>query len=119
MVFKNECTRFLDAVTGLRKSTIEKEVQKELELKHAPYITEMERVRDEVIAQENTEAERQIRAIQERRDSKIQTYRIETAKAVETHRTNLIAETTARVSKDYDNFILGVSKLVDDTNIKE
>ena len=27
MVFKNECTRFLDAVTGLRKSTIEKEAQ--------------------------------------------------------------------------------------------
>lgn len=119
MVFKNECSKFLDTVTTLRKATIERETQKAIELKHDPYKNEMERVRDEVIAQENAEAERQIRAIQERRDSKIQTYRIETAKAVETHRTNLIAETTARVSKDYDNFILGVSKLVDDTNIKE
>lgn len=119
MVFRTECTKFLDTIVGLRQSTIEKEVQKEIELKHVPYRLEMERVRDEVIAQEIAETERQIRAIQEKRDAKIKSYREETAKAIESNRANVVSAATERVSKDYDAFILGVSGLVDKSNIKE
>ena len=119
MVFKTECSKFLDTVTNLRKATIEREVQKMIEIKHEPYKREMERVRDEVIKEAVESCEREILAIQAKRDAKIQNYRTETNKAIEAHKENLINVTTESVKANYDKFILSVSKLVDDTNIKD
>ena len=119
MAFKTECTRFLDAITALRKATIENEVQKELETKHVSYRAEMEKITQEVIERENQLTEKKIQELLEQRDLRIKNYREETAKAIELNRTNLIDSITEKVSKDYDAFILGVSALVDSTNINE
>lgn len=119
MVFKNECSRFLDSLTNLRKATIDREVQKAIELKHAPYKFEMECVRDKVIAQAKEEADKEILAIQAKRDQKIQKYRTETELAIEAHKTSVVNTATEQVKASYDNFILGVSKLVDNTNIND
>lgn len=119
MVFKNECTKFLDALTNLRKATIDREVQKAIELKHSPYKLDMESQRDKVIAQARDDAEKEILAIQTKRDQKIQRYRAETEVAIATHKESVINNATEEVRKNYDNFILGVSKLVDNTNISD
>lgn len=119
MVFQNECTNFLDKITSLRKATIEREVNKQLELKHLPYKAEIERIRDEVIARENAIAEREIQSIIEKRDFKIKGYREETAKAIELNRETLVETVTEKISKNYDAFILSVSNLVDETQIKD
>lgn len=119
MVFKNECSRFLDTITNLRNATIDRGVQKAIELKHAPYKLEMEEARDKMIAQAKNEAEQEILAIQEKRDQKIATYRSETELAIKTHLDNVINTASAEVKEHYDNFILGVSKLVDNTNIND
>lgn len=119
MVFKNECSRFLDTITNLRNATIDRGVQKAIELKHAPYKLEMEEARDKMIAQAKNEAEQEILAIQEKRDQKIATYRSETELAIKTHRENVINAASEQVKNNYDNFILGVSKLVDNTNIND
>lgn len=119
MVFKNECTKFLDILTNLRKATIDREVQNAIELKHVPYKLDMESQRDKVIAQARDEADKEILAIQAKREQKIQKYRAETELAIAAHKENVIIAATEEVRKNYDNFILGVSKLVDNTNIND
>ncbi|MBO5963917.1 MAG: hypothetical protein J6P97_05490 [Bacteroidales bacterium] len=79
----------------------------------------MESQRDKVIAQAKEEADREILAIQAKRDQKIQKLRIETEVALATHKENVVNTATAKVKANYDNFILGVSKLVDNTNIND
>ena len=119
MVFKTECSKFLDSLTNLRNSIISREVQKAIELNHAPYKLEMESQRDKVIAQAKEEADREILAIQAKRDQKIQKLRIETEVAIATNKENVVNAATANVKANYDNFILSVSKLVDNTDIND
>ena len=119
MAFRNECTRFLDTITTLRHATVEREVQKELELRHTPYKKEMQDARDEIIAREFAETEKQILLLQQKRDLKVAAYREETEKAIEARKVEIVAEVTEKVSKSYDSFILNVSSLVDNTNIKD
>ena len=119
MVLKNECSRFLDAITSLRNATIDRGVQKAVELKHLPYKAELEETRDKMIVQAKNKAEEEVRAIYAQRDSKVEQYRLETEMAIKAHRESVINAASAQVKNDYDNFILGVSKLVDNTNIND
>lgn len=119
MAFKTECTRFLDTITNLRQQTIDKEVQKALETKHLPYRNQLQTATEQAVAEVVAEAERQILEIQERRDKQITAFRNETILAIESDKQRIIADAKAKVSKDYDAFILGVSGLVDNTNIND
>lgn len=117
-MFNKECTSFLDRITSLRNTAITKAVDDAIAHEHTPYVTKLFATRDSVIAQERAKTEEMIKSLQLALSNTIAKITTETEVAVASHKESVVARATEKAKKSYDGFILGVSKLVDDTNNK-
>lgn len=117
MVFKDECTRFLDNIVSLRSTAINNAVNDALAKEHTPYERELIARRDALITERRVKLAEIIRTMQADLEKEIAGYNEETSKAIEEDKNRIIAEATKKASAQYDNFILGVGKLVDETKL--
>lgn len=115
-MFIKECNSFLDTITGIRNTAIAQAVNTALAQEHAPYATKLLASRDSVIAEERQKTEEMIKSLQLSLATTIAKITTETELAVSKHKDSVTARATERAKKSYDNFILGVSQLVDETN---
>lgn len=116
-MFKTECTRFLDNVTALRSSAVNKAVAEAIQNEHNPHERDLITARDAVIVEKRKKVAEQIRILQENLEREVNTITVETGKAIADHKERIVSKATAKAQADYDTFILGVSKLVDATNL--
>lgn len=116
-MFKTECTRFLDNVTALRSSAVNKAVTEAIQNEHTPYERDMVTARDAVITEKRQKVAEQIKALQANLEREVNSITVETSKAIADHKDRVVAQATEKAQAEYDNFILGVSKLVDATNL--
>lgn len=116
-MFKTKCNDFLEAISQMRESAIEKDVQEALKNEHEPYVDELIKTKQLLILEETEKVEDKIRQLREGLAETIASYEEKTRKAIEDDKANVMQRAKARASESYDSFILGVSKLVDDTKI--
>lgn len=116
-MFKTECTRFLDSITALRTSAVNKAVTEALTNEHNPYERDMVAARDAVIVEKRKRVAEQIRVLQANLEREVETITVETSNAITDHKERVVANATKKAQAQYDNFILDVSKLVDATNL--
>lgn len=116
-MFKTECTRFLDNVTALRSSAVNKAVAEAIQNEHNPHERDLIAARDAVIVAKRTKVAEQIKVLQANLDKEVNSITVETSKAIADHKERVVSRATAKAQANYDSFILGVSKLVDATNL--
>jgi hypothetical protein len=117
MSFKTKCDSFLQDVTQMRASAVSQAVEVALQTQHEPYKSELVRARDEFIASENQAYEKMVESLKQERDKRIQAKATTTETAIAEHKSSVTAKAEASAKAKYDNFILGVSALVDKTEI--
>lgn len=116
-MFKQKCNDFLDAITSLRTTAINEAVNKALATTHAKYVEELTSAKNSYIAEEREKTQAKILALQAELDRKVVSCTKETEMAITTHKEKIVEDAKVKASAEYDNFILGVSKLVDSTHI--
>lgn len=116
-MFKTECNRFLDNITSLRSSAVNKAVTDALEKEQKPYEQEVIAVRDALIVEERAKTAELIKTLQADLERKVKEYTDDANKSIVTHKERVVETATVKAKAEYDNFILEVSKLVDKTNI--
>jgi hypothetical protein len=116
-MFKTECNRFLDNITALRSTAVNKAVTDALENEHKPYESEVIAVRDALIVEERTKTAELIKALQADLERKVNDYTEDANKSIAMHRERVVESATEKAKAEYDNFILSVSKLVDNSKI--
>lgn len=116
-MFKNECNKFLDTITAMRSTAVNQAIEEAIKNEHTPYAEQMIAARNAVIEEEKQKTAELIKTLQADLERKINSYTEETDKAIADNkkRVSEVAEAKAKVA--YDNFILGVGKLVDETKI--
>lgn len=116
-MFKTKCITFLDGISEMRNQAIEKKVQEALETEHKPYVEELQKAKEAVIAEDTRKAEAMIKAIREELNAKVHAHEEKARLAIQKDKERV--ETKARESAcaQYDNFILSVSRLVDKTQL--
>lgn len=117
MVFRDECTRFLDNITALRSTAINTAVNNAIQTEHIPYERDIIAKRDALIAEKRTKLAELIRSLQADLDREIAGYNEETSNTIAEHKNKVVTEATEKAKVHYDNFILGVGKLVDETKL--
>lgn len=116
-MFKQTCTNFLNNITALRSSAVNKAVTEAIQNEHEPYEKDLIATRDALIVEERTKTAELIRTLQADLERKIQGYTEDTSKAIENNKNRVIATATVKAKAAYDAFILDVSKLVDNSKI--
>ena len=116
-MFKTKCNDFLDAISQMRETAIEKSVQEALQNEHQPYVAELTKAQQILVIEETQRVEDEIKRLRENLATKIATFEQSTKDAIAEDRVRV--ERTARnaACAKYDEFILGVSRLVDETEI--
>lgn len=117
MAFREECTRFLDSIVSLRSTAINNAVNNALQNEHIPYERGLIARRDALITERRTKLAEIIRTMQADLEKEIAGYNEETSKAIEEDKNRVIADATEKAKAEYDRFILGVGKLVDETKL--
>lgn len=117
-MFKQTCTNFLNNITALRSTAIDKAVNEAVSRDHIPYEKELIEVRDVVILEKRTKTAEMIKALQADLEREVNDINSQTSKAIHDHKERIVAAATAKAKAEYDTFILDVSKLVDKTNIE-
>ena len=101
----------------MRSTAINDAVNKALENEQVPYAQEVTKVTEALILEERNKTAELIRTLQLDLERKVNTIKEDANKAIEDHRVKVVEAATETAKADYDNFILGVSKLIDKTNI--
>jgi hypothetical protein len=117
MSFKTKCDAFLQDVTQMRTSAISQAVALALQTQHEPYKAQLVKERDEFVRTENQAFEKMVASLKEEHDKRVTEKTIATETAISEHKTSVTARAEASAKAEYDNFILGVSALVDKTKI--
>lgn len=117
-MFKTKCNDFLDAISQMREVAIEKNVQEALQKEHQPYVDELIKTKQLLIKEETDKVEEQIKKLREDLVVKINSYEEKTSVAIENDKVKVCQRAREIACANYDKFILGVSKLVDETEIK-
>jgi hypothetical protein len=117
MNFKAKCDTFLQDVTQMRASAISQAVDLAVQTQHEPYKTQLMKARDEFVAAENQAFEKMVASLKEEHDKRVTEKMIATETAISEHKATVTARAEASAKAEYDNFILGVSALVDKTKI--
>lgn len=117
MNFKAKCDNFLQDVTQMRASAISQAVDLALQTQHEPYKTQLVKTRDEFVAAENQAFEKMVASLKEEHDKRVNEKMYATETAISEHKATVTARAEASAKAEYDNFILGVSALVDKTKI--
>ena len=84
---------------------------------HANYVKELTDAQDNYIKEETEETQAKILALQEEHNRKVVSCKKETETAINTHKEKVVKDAETKARTEYDNFILGVSRLVDGTHI--
>lgn len=117
MSFKTKCDSFLQDVTQMRASAISQAVESALQTQHEPYKAQLVKARDEFVATENAAFEKMVETLKQERDKRIQAKVTATDTAIAEHKNSVTVRAETSAKAEYDNFILGVSALVDKTKI--
>lgn len=117
MEFRNECNRFLDTISSMRSSAINKAVDEAIANEHEPYVVEMSNACDALIAEETQKTADIIRNLQADLERKVEHYKTQKDNAIADHKVRVVATASEKAKVEYDTFILGVSKLIDETKI--
>jgi PDZ domain-containing secreted protein len=117
MNFKTKCDAFLSDVTQMRATAIAQAVDVALQTQHEPYKAQLVRTRDEFVAAENEAFEKMVESLKKEHDKRVSDKVNATEVAIAEHKTSVTARAEASAKAEYDNFILGVSALVDKTKI--
>lgn len=116
-MFKTKCITFLDSISEMRNIAIEKKVQEALQTEHQPYVDELQKTKETIIAEESKKAEEAINAIRNELAKKIEGYEEKARVAIQEDKERVEEKARLLACNQYDNFILGVSKLVDETKL--
>lgn len=114
-MFKEKCTEFLDSITQMRETEIERNIQDALQKEHIPYVDELNKTKKLLIEEETQKAEEEIKRIRERLLAKVEAYEAKAKTAIQEDKEKVIQKAKRKAKEKYDNFILGVSRLVDET----
>lgn len=117
MNFKTKCDSFLQEVTQMREMAIQQSVDIALQTQHEPYKTQLKRTCDDYVASENQAFEKMVESLRQERDNRINAKVTSTENAIAEHKASVTERAKASAKTEYDNFILGVSALVDKTKI--
>ena len=116
-MFKTKCNDFLDAISQMREAAIEKNVQEALQNEHQPYVEELIKTKQLLIKEETEKVEEEIKKLREGLNVKVASYEEKTSNAIEEDKIKVSQRARENACANYDKFILGVSKLVDETKI--
>ena len=117
MSFKTKCDAFLQDVTQMRASAISQAVDLALQTQHEPYKAQLTKQRDEYVLAENQAFEKMVASLRQEHDKRVNAKTVATETAISEHKASVTAKAEASAKAEYDNFILGVSALVDKTKI--
>jgi hypothetical protein len=117
MSFKTTCGDFLAEVKQMRDSAIAQAVQSALQTEHEPYKAQLVKARDEFVVAEKQACEKLVEQIKAECEKKCQAKISATETAIAENRTSVTATAEASAKTEYNNFILGVAKLIDETKI--
>lgn len=117
MNFKTKCDAFLQDVTQMRASAISQAVDLALQTQHEPYKSQLIKSRDEFVVAENQAFEKMVASLKEEHDKRVNAKMVATDTAISEHKASVTARAETSAKAEYDNFILGVSALVDKTKI--
>lgn len=117
MNFKTKCDAFLQDVTQMRATAISQAVEVALQTQHEPYKAQLVRTRDEFVSAENQAFEKMVASLKAEHDKRVNAKMVATDNAIAEHKASVTATAEASAKAEYDNFILGVSALVDKTKI--
>lgn len=117
MNFKTKCDAFLQDVTQMRTSAISQAVDLAIQTQHEPYKAQLIKARDEFVVAENQAFEKMVASLKEEHDKRVNAKMVATDTAISEHRASVTARAETSAKAEYDNFILGVSALVDKTKI--
>lgn len=116
-MFKTECNNFLNTIASLRTTAINKAVTEAVEREHNPYERDVIKMRDELIVEERNKTAELIKTLQADLERKVKDYTEDANKSIANNKERVIATATIKAKAAYDNFILEVSKAVDNSNI--
>ena len=116
-MFKTKCNDFLDAISKMREEAIEKSVKEAIETEHQPYVAELTKAKQLLVVEETRKTEEEIKKLQDNLKVKLAAYEQTTQEAIAEDKIKVEKNARKVASAKYDEFILGVSKLVDETQI--
>lgn len=116
-MFRQKCDEFLSSLTSMRSAAIQKAVSEAINTVHTPYVEKVNAETRALIDAERKKTEELIANIRKESDAQIEKYSSDTKIAIEKHREMVSEEASTTAKANYDTFILGVSKLIDETNI--
>ena len=117
MLFKSECDKFLENIAAMRSSAIANAVNEALQKQHAPYESRVRAACNAVIEEEKTSTAELIKVLQADLERKIQDHIEQMNQSIAKNKSEVIKTAEIKAKTAYDTFILGVGKLVDETNI--
>lgn len=117
-MFKQTCTNFLDNITALRSTAINKAVTEAINREHLPFERKLTDYSEALILEKRNNTAEKIKALQADLEREVNEIKLETSNKVNEHRERVVTAATAKAKAEYDTFILDVSKLVDNTNIE-
>lgn len=116
-MFKTKCNDFLDSISKMREEAIEKKVQDALQKEHQPYVEELVKTKQLLISEETEKVEEEVKKLRENLKAKVESYEEKTNKAIAADKEKVTKKARELACENYDKFILGVSRLVDETQI--
>lgn len=116
-MFKTKCNNFLDSISKMREEAIEKKVQETLQKEHQPYVEELIKTKQILIEEETQKVEEEIEKLRKSLSAKVASYEERTNRAIEEDKEKVTKKARDLACESYDKFILGVSRLVDETQI--
>lgn len=116
-MFKTKCDEFLSSISSMRSSAISTAVNEALCKIHNPYVAEVNQTTNDLVEEEKKKTGQIIAKLQAELENKINMYRTDANNAIKQHREKISLEAETKAKANYDTFILGVSQLIDKTNI--
>lgn len=118
MSFKNECNVFLDKMVEMRNALTTKAVNEAIAKDHVPYVAELTKQKEQLIAEAKAEYERNVSALAALLQGKINQYNSDAESAISAHLTKVTVAAENATRAKFDAFILGTSELVDNAGIE-
>ena len=117
-MFKTTCDEFLSTITSMRTKAITEAVERAIIDEHAPYAEQMTIACNAAIAEEEKKTEDFIANLRKELARKVEVFKADAQSAIADNKKRVTEFATTKAKEAYDHFILGVGKLVDETNIK-
>lgn len=116
-MFRQKCEEFLSSLTSMRTAAIQKAVAEAVNTVHIPFVEKVTEETRVLIDEERKKTEELIANLKKESEARISKYNSDTKQAIDKHKVMVSEEATKTAKANYDTFILGVSQLIDKTNI--